>query len=153
MIPTFFSILSKFGNLPLLRMRFYIKFSDHRILPDLTGSAWRGLIGWKLKKLICPFEKRSRCNECSIADYCPYYVLYEQKSSFPGLSDTPKGYVLFPDYEAKRWRYGIETLLWWGIVQKFSAVIAKAVLDGQETGIGIERSPYQIQGLGRGIAQ
>ena len=145
-LPTI-SILSEFGELPLLRLRFCIKFGGGTRLPALMGSAWRGVIGWELKKLICPFDRFSQCAECSISGQCPYYVLYELKSSLPGLGDTPKGYILYSEMIEQNHILELNITLI-GDCTKFWIVMTKAVFNGQKTGLGRDRTPYKILSWG-----
>ncbi len=84
-----------FPHLGFCRIVFHL-YSEKSLPPFFYfGSAWRGVLGWELKRLICPFPKR-KCADCSIQDSCPYYGLFERQVSMPGIYDAPRGYVLYP---------------------------------------------------------
>ena len=131
-----------FGALPVLKVRFRVRFPEQAVLPRFLGSAWRGLIGWQMIKLICPFEKRPKCLECSIHEHCPYFVLMEKRSTLPGLSNTPRGYVV---YCAGRKREVLDVdITLFGSCTQFLPVISMALFKGQEHGLGAGRHPYEI---------
>lgn len=131
-----------FGDLPLLKLRFSAKLTKQATLPPFLGSAWRGLIGWQLKKLVCPFDRKYVCKSCTIKEHCPYFMLFERESSLPGLMETPRGYIFYPSaYHNGNLELHI-TLI--GSCVKFLPVLAKALFKGQGKGLGIGRFPYEI---------
>jgi hypothetical protein len=95
--PDHLSPSTLFGDLPVLRLRMEYSVDDPELLPGYLGSSWRGVLGWQLQRLCCPFRDRPHCPDCLIREQCPYFVLYERKSSVPGVQDTPRPYVFFPE--------------------------------------------------------
>lgn len=133
-----------FGDLPILKIRFDIRFSENTFLPEYMGSAWRGLIGWELIKLICPFDKGRKCNNCSINESCPYYVLFEKRTDMPGLKNAPRGYIfdcVNPKKDSPLTQLNI-TLF--GSCYELLPALSKAVNKGQKSGIGYKRIPYEV---------
>lgn len=47
-----------FGDLPVLRLRMEYSVDDPELLPDCLGSSWRGVLGWQVQWLCCPFPER-----------------------------------------------------------------------------------------------
>ncbi len=132
-----------FGDLPILRLRFDIRHVEGARLPKHKGSAWRGLIGWEVQRLVCPFDRRPACGACAIRDYCPYFLLFEGKSKTPGLLDAPRGYVLYaPPDDGDDASELYLTLA--GRCAKFLPVFIKALFDGQTAGLGAGRFPYRV---------
>lgn len=87
---------SLFPDLPIGKLCFSLS-PEKSIPPFLNlGSAWRGVLGWEMKQLICPFTK-PQCSACSIQDSCPYFVLFEHEASLPGIQNAPRGYILYPE--------------------------------------------------------
>lgn len=135
-----------FGDLPLLKLRFHMQVADDARLAEYTGSAWRGIMGQEMQRLVCPFDRRPDCTTCAIREHCPYFVLIEKKTSLPGLSESPRGYVIYSpivDQEIKR-QVDI-TLI--GDCARFLPVVVKAMFKGQKSGIGGKRHPYQITAI------
>lgn len=133
-----------FGNLPIIKIRFDIRFPEDTSLNRYMGSSWRGLTGWELIKLICPFEKGRRCINCSINENCPYYVLFEKRTDMPGLNNAPRGYIfdcINPENYSRLTRLNI-TLF--GSCYEFMPALLKAINRGQKTGIGYRRIPYEV---------
>lgn len=132
-----------FGDLPLLKLRFQVRHFDGSVLSEHKGSAWRGLIGWELRRLVCPFDRRPDCRRCTIHEYCPYFLLFEDRSAMPGLSDSPRGYVIYAPADDQVEMSELNLTLF-GHCTKFLPVFIKAVFDGQSAGLGYARNPYEV---------
>lgn len=133
-----------FGDLPVQQVRFQVVLPPDAALPPFAGSAWRGLIGWELQRLVCPFDRRPACASCTIQDHCPYFLLLEKKSDVPGLRESPKGYVFYSPLDSQE---ASERELWitlFGSCARFLPVLAKAIFRGRRAGIGAGRWPYEL---------
>ncbi len=135
-----------FGGLPLVRVRFGLMVSGSG-LPAFLGSAARGLLGWELQRLVCPFSSRPACKACVIKEHCPYFVLIEGETDLPGLADSPRGYVLLLERNTEENdRYWFSVTLFGGC-SRFLAAVTAAVLSGRERGLGSRRFPFQVETL------
>lgn len=133
-----------FGDLPVLKLKYTLQIEGDGSLPDFLGSAWRGLVGWALKRLLCPYEKFKNCSEgCLLQPHCPYYLLFENKSQIPGVFDAPRGYIIYPQPGLKKGNCDVNITLF-GDYSKFATVINKAIYQGQGAGIGKDRMPYKL---------
>ncbi len=132
-----------FGNLPVLKIGFSVRIPRRSRLPQYLGSTWRGLIGWELQRLICPFNHHPECKTCIIQDHCPYYVLFEKETRHSGV---PRGYILYPPMYAHEGQEELEITLI-GQCTRFLPVVMTSVIEGRSSGLGAECSPYDITGL------
>ncbi len=132
-----------FGDLPLLKLHLTWTTAADASLPPFLGSAWRGLAGWELRRLVCPFSGRHNCEGCVIGDHCPYFLLFEKKSSMPGLADAPRGYIFHaqPFTPGKIMEMNV-TLL--GNCTRFFPALRHCLLRARTSGLGASRTPFEI---------
>ncbi len=135
-----------FGHIPLLKLRVEWTTSPKAPLPHSLGSAWRGLVGWELRRLVCPFPKFHDCKECLIGSHCPYFLLFEQNTTFSGLADAPRGYILNPQPYRPNTIMTLDITLM-GTCTRFFPVIRQTLLRAQTSGIGTSRNPFHIQAM------
>ncbi|WP_456403171.1 CRISPR system precrRNA processing endoribonuclease RAMP protein Cas6 [Persephonella sp.] len=64
--------------------------------PYFLGSAIRGILGRRLKKIVC-IKPREDCSNCEFKKSCPYTIIFETES----ILNQPSKYVLKPPYEHK----------------------------------------------------
>lgn len=139
------SPLDFFGDLNLLKLKFMAEVGPNSTLPINLGSTLRGVLGWQLQGLTCPFD-RQQCNECSICRHCPYYILFAQKSDMSGLADSPRGYIISPHpYNNDGIIKFSFTLL--GDCCRIAPAVVKAFIRGEKNGIGHRRNAYKIINL------
>jgi hypothetical protein len=62
--------------LPLVRYRFTFVMHDAVRLPELAGSALRGVFGHALRQLAC-MTKAKTCTGCPLIEQCPYPTIFE----------------------------------------------------------------------------
>lgn len=62
--------------LPLVRHRFVYRAVDAGMLRAFGGSAWRGVFGHALKRVVCAMRLRP-CEGCPLIDGCAYPVLFD----------------------------------------------------------------------------
>jgi hypothetical protein len=110
------------------------------------GSAWRGLLGWELRSLLCPFPKKPPCKACLIRKSCPYFRLMEDQSEASGIQEAPRGYVLHPSTNGCPNTMRIMLTLFGESIRYVPAVL-KALQNGETTGLGASRTSYRMQGI------
>ncbi|WP_028325139.1 CRISPR system precrRNA processing endoribonuclease RAMP protein Cas6 [Desulfatirhabdium butyrativorans] len=110
------------------------------------GSAWRGLLGWELQRLLCPFPKRPQCKQCLIRESCPYFRLMEDQSNVSGIQEMPRGYVLYPTVNGSNDSLQLYLTLF-GTFIRYAPAVLKALQCGETTGIGASRTPYRLMGI------
>ncbi len=97
--------------------------------PYFLGSSIRGVLGRKLKKIVC-IKPREECKTCEFNKTCPYTVIFETELYL----NMPSKYVLQPQYSSKELKEGDKlyidiTLLgfasnyWEFIIQSLNTVI------------------------------
>lgn len=134
-----------FGDLALLRLRMEYSVEDPELLPDYLGSSWRGVLGWQMQRLCCPFGQKQACSGCLIREQCPYYLLYEFKSERPGFRDSPRPYVLFPEVgETADRQYLTITLI--GRAVRVAPLLWKTIQEAARIGLGLERVGFRAHG-------
>lgn len=144
--PSTVSPIDLFGDLPLMRVTFHVRVDADASLPPFTGSAWRGLLGRQVQRLVCPFRKRPACRDCLIKGHCPYALLIEEENALPGLSEAPRGYVLSPADGGAAGEIDL-TLTLFGACARFLPVVAMAVMEGRRVGLGRDRTCYEVAGM------
>ena len=133
-----------FGSLPIARYRFDIRLD--RPVNGFMGSAWRGLIGWELKRLLCPFAHKPGCKTCLIREHCPYFQLFEDQSMFSGFQEKPRAYIVSPAECDPNGKQKLDITLIGRCIRSFPAV-ARAIESGGSMGLGPSRINYHIQGM------
>jgi hypothetical protein len=131
-----------FPNLNYSKVKLSVTLS-RPITAPLSGSAWRGLMGWEISSLVCPFD-RKKCGQCLIAHHCPYYQLIEAKTEYPGLFDSPRGYVVYCDHPAGSDALELEITLV-GTCRRFFPVVLKSLDRGGRRGVGSARITYSVR--------
>lgn len=137
-----------FGSLPITRYRLEISLSRPVSQSAYMGSAWRGLIGWELQHLICPFGKRPVCKSCIIREHCPYFRLFEDQSPIPGIREMPRGYIFSPSEGRESTLQNLDVTLMGECIRYFPAIL-KAVHSGKQAGVGSSRIAYRIASVSR----
>lgn len=144
-----------FGDLPLLKVGVEVELPGPVAGDFYLGSAWRGLLGWEMRRLLCPFDGPKPCQNCRIRNHCPYFLLFEQQSALSGLRDAPKGYILYPpltppapkQQQNQQHHQNQRQMLWitlFGNTTRFMPVIALALFNGQTKGLTKARHSYTI---------
>ncbi len=132
-----------YPELKLLRLTIEMSLQKNGFQNNYLGSAWRGILGWELKKLLCPYPRSPECPACILRENCPYYVLFEKKEDLPGIYDSPRGYILYAPKSAEDDFLILEiTLL--GYCTKYMPAVLKALARAQDKGLGRERIGFSI---------
>ncbi len=135
-----------FGALKILVVDMTAEVEKPELLPRFLGSALRGVLGWQVRRLVCLFPRAGSCGKCAVRDGCPYFNLVERKSELPGLSDSPKGYVISPGPTGPEGVFTCRFTLV-GDCMRFLPILVKAMAEGQAAGLGHSRNPYRIHAL------
>ena len=133
----------RFGDLSLSRTVFSVRFSSEARPSRFPGSAWRGLIGWELARLVCPFDRRPQCAVCTIRDHCPHYLLFEQRPQRHAHLGNPRGFALKPSEPDPTGGAELELTLF-GRCTRLLPVLTLALFNGAKTGLGANRDRYEI---------
>lgn len=128
-----------FPKLPLLKMEFTIQ-TEKPLQGQYTGSAWRGIMGWEMQKLICPLDRPVK--DCVIQNNCPYFMLFEQKSNLSGLSDSPRGYIFYSEQSAKQEIKLYTTLI--GYCSQLAPLVIQSLVRAQKRGLGQNANPFKL---------
>lgn len=77
------------------RLRLEFKALNSFQTPYFLGSAFRGIMGKNLKKIVCikPFEES--CKNCQLKDTCPYTVIFETEE----ILNYPAKYAIKPPFQ------------------------------------------------------
>lgn len=136
-----------FSGIYLSKFNFVIQPEEPLPFSFYLGSTWRGILGWGIRSLICPFNKNRKCDQCLIKDNCPYFLLFEQNSSISGIFDTPRSYILLPTSDRNQnGRINLEVTLI-GDCYRFIPVIIKSLENSERKGLGKDRIFYRISGI------
>ena len=86
--------------LPIKRLRFLCNACDPIRLPPYSGSAWRGLIGWSLRRSVC-VTRQPTCEDCLLRTQCAYSTFFESPPASPETAARynalPHPFVLEPE--------------------------------------------------------
>lgn len=135
-----------FPSLEILRFEFQMAVPSGFSSSFYLGSTWRGILGWELKKLLCPFPPSTKCPGCDIRRSCPYYVLFEKKTNLQGITDAPRGYILYAPDLSRNKQLSLEVTLV-GYCARFIAPVLHAMAKIQNRGLGKERITFQIESV------
>ncbi|MCU0836673.1 MAG: CRISPR system precrRNA processing endoribonuclease RAMP protein Cas6 [Chromatiaceae bacterium] len=86
------------------RLRFMLEAVDPLRLPPYAGSAWRGLLGYGLRRTAC-VTRQPVCDGCLLRHTCVYSTFFEspaQPQADGRYQTLPHPFVLEPDLEAGR---------------------------------------------------
>ena len=87
------------------QFRFRLTWTSGVTLPPFKGSAFRGVLGFALRAIVCPHDSSSSCQDCSGASACPYAIMFESVPPAGERSgrfrDTPKPFVIVPPIVSK----------------------------------------------------
>ncbi len=89
-------------SLPLVRYRFAYRALGDGVLRAFGGSAWRGVFGHALKRVVCAMRLRA-CAGCPLIDGCPYPALFDGHMAAglarpPGIDVVTVPYVFAPEH-------------------------------------------------------
>lgn len=133
------------GEFPVRRFRLRFEAEKPYIVAGYRGSAWRGVFGTSLKRLVCITQDRE-CGGCLVRGSCVYPYVFETgreaaEEAPRSAEQAPHPYVLMPEPDWRRrevrWETVEVTLLGHGVDQW--AYVLHALKQGAERGVGAER--------------
>lgn len=141
--------------LPVIaRFRFLIEAQEDMPLPAYSGSAWRGLLGRSLRRLVCVTAQPS-CEACLLKRTCLYSTFFETPGELlpegGRYSALPHPFVLEPEVSATRvvpagGRLHLGIVLIGEIAKQVPYLIHALNLAGQ-WGFGRARAGFRVQAL------
>lgn len=98
------TIIQNPPDLPLARYRLHFETADPVRFPDYAGSAWRGIFGRTLKRLVC-VTREPVCADCLLYRSCVYPYIFEtppdpEVGKLRKYTAAPHPFVLAPGPEA-----------------------------------------------------
>jgi len=133
--------------LPLASFEFCFQTETPNGLLAYSGSAWRGALGWSLKRTVCVIRHTS-CPDCLLYRNCVYPYLFETPP--PPDSDKMRKYTaaphpfvlrIEPGQHGEDYRLGL--ILIGRAVQQFPYFV-HALREAGRQGIGSQRRPFEL---------
>lgn len=141
------------GALPVSRFRLEFRAERPYQIRGYRGSAWRGLMGHALKRLVCITRDRN-CPQCMIYRSCVYPYIFEtpEEKEREGATTTeaaPHPYVLAvaPEWEPRTVTAETVELTLIGEGTRAAAYVLQALREGAGWGIGAERIPLMLDSV------
>lgn len=138
--------------LPLTRHRLIFVPEGPMRLPAFAGSAWRGGLGWALKRLVCVMRLRP-CEGCPLERSCIFPTVFaarpdEDAAKMRRYERVPNPFVLEPVHPS-RTTVGPEDrvvldLVLVGRACRQVAYVVRALDQAAEGGIGPDRGPLRL---------
>ncbi len=140
-----------YGDFKVLKVGVVVQFRGDIVNLEehyFWGSAWRGLLGWKLKELSCPFLDPPLCNLCSYNESCAYYLIMADRipESNLGIYDLPRPYVIYPETMNENGLQTLSITLFGSGVEVFPLIIS-ALEKGESCKIGKTKEGYEIRDI------
>lgn len=147
-------------ELPFSRYRFHLQAESLIVLPPYSGSAWRGLFGTALRRVVCA-TGMPQCEACMLSQQCAYRYVFETEPAhaFPmqGMNmqqyqSIPHPYVIQPDPQQRREVRPGESLFFdLTLVAKANQHLPYIVYAiqqaGQKMGVGAKRGRFSVTSI------
>lgn len=129
--------------LPTSKLQLKIRFTTPAKLPYWMGSAFRGLFGNEVRKILCNNLNR-RCSDCDTKDDCLFYYMYERKVANRGHAPPQKPIIFVPPFFGKKMNFKEDgeldvDLLFFGDFKKYLPHVLLGLRLGGQQGIGSMR--------------
>ena len=139
-------------SLPLVRYRFAYTALEDGVLRAFGGSAWRGVFGHALKRVVCAMRLRP-CAGCPLIDGCPYPALFD--GHVPAQAARPSGidlvtvpYVFAPEHRGDTVFVAGDTvstiLTLVGTANARLVYVVRAMAEAGQAGLGPARARLQL---------
>ncbi len=137
------------GDQPKLEIgRYRLWISPASSLPTnrFLGSAWRGVLGWELKRLVCTV-RRDACPGCMLYYTCVYSYIFETPP--PPHSQKMRKYIAAPHPfiiapgEPVNGRYPLQVTLI-GRANSMVGYLVQAIVRAGRTGLRPLQQPFEI---------
>lgn len=136
--------------LPLGRYQACFAFDTPPRFSNFPGSAWRGALGYALKRTVCA-TNQPRCSDCLLYRSCLYPYFYDtppapNATKMRRYSTVPHPYILHPEgvVEAETYRLGF-TLI--GKVNQHLPVFLYALMQAAQSQRGVAGNRFQLSGI------
>lgn len=141
------------GPLPVSRFRLQFRAEKPYRIGGYRGSAWRGLLGHALKKLVC-ITRGGRCPECMIYRSCVYPYIFETpeeraRGAEPAVEAAPHPYVLAvaPEWQPRAVEGETVEVTLIGEGARAAVYVLHALREGAARGIGAARVELKLEGI------
>ena len=137
------------------KYRFSFKALDNLLLPDYSGSSWRGIFGHQLKKSVCVTHEK-QCKNCLLWRNCVYTYLFEtppaadakMMKKYPAV---PHPYIIQPDpQQSCRVNKGESLFIDISLVataNQYLPYIIHAFKQAGKKGIGRQRGTFYLESV------
>lgn len=94
-------------NLTAARFRLQCRPIERIVLPEYKGSTFRGVLGWRLRKVICVDREATDCTGCLLGQKCLYKYLFspplpENTQFMRNISQIPSPIIIEPPLTPKK---------------------------------------------------
>jgi len=129
--------------LPTSKLELKLRFTTPAKLPYWMGSAFRGMFGNEIRKVLCNDLQRS-CEGCDTKESCLFYYMYMRKEADRGHAPPQKPIILVPPFFGKEMRFDEDghldvELLFFGDFKKYLPHVLLGLRLGGQQGIGSMR--------------
>lgn len=141
------------GEMPVGRYRLEFRSETPFEIRGYRGSAWRGLLGHSLKRLVC-ITRNVPCPECMIYRSCVYPYVFETPEERPSASGAtveaaPHPYVLSvaPLWQPRTLKSETVELTLIGKGNRAAVYVLHALREGAARGVGADRHPLILESI------
>lgn len=135
-------------DLPFILLDFEFQHEGPLQLPPYAGSAWRGALGWALKRTVCVVQ-HTPCPQCLLYRSCVFPYLYEtpppqDSRKLRKYPTAPHPFVLRikPGQKGPQHRLGLVLI---GNAYRQLPYFIHALEQAGRQGIGSRRQPFKLQ--------
>jgi hypothetical protein len=140
------------STLPLASFEFRFQTETPISLPPYPGSAWRGALGWSLKRTVCVI-RHTACPDCLLYRSCVYPYLFETPPP-PGTSKmrkytaAPHPFVLQIETRQQATDYRLGLVLIGRAIRQFPYFV-HALREAGGQGIGSQKRRFDLKEVGQ----
>jgi hypothetical protein len=134
-------------SLPLASYEFLFAYTEPLGLPPYVGSAWRGALGWSLKRAVC-VVRQTACPDCLLYRSCVYPYVFEtppppdaRKMRLYPAAPHPFMLGIRPGQTGSPYRLGL-TLV--GQAIRNLPYFVHALGEAGRQGLGRQRQPFEL---------
>lgn len=139
--------MSESFSLPVAVYEFEFKTEPPHGLPAYPGSAWRGALGWSLKRSVCVI-RHTACPDCLLYRSCVYPYIFEtppppDSAKMRKYTAAPHPFILGIDPTQQGEEYRLGLILIGRAVRQFPYFI-HALGEAGHQGVGSRRQPFEL---------
>jgi len=129
--------------LPISKLQLKLRFTTPAKLPYWMGSAFRGMFGNEIRKVLCNDLKRP-CSKCDTKENCLFYYMYMRDNADRGHAPPQKPIIIVPPFFGKEMKFEEDgyldvELLFFGDFKKYLPHVLLGLRLGGQQGIGSMR--------------